>query len=66
MKIKYLFPNKYKSIGWVVLIPSLILGLIITMFNIEPAFLDWRVPTIFMDEFIALSNTLCYTIVHVK
>ena len=61
MKIKYLFPNKYKSIGWVVLIPSLILGLIITMFNIEPAFLDWRVPTIFMDEFMGEKKLLAMT-----
>ena len=51
MKINFLFPNKYKSIGWVILIPSLIMGLLITMFNIEPEFLDWRVPVIFMDEF---------------
>jgi hypothetical protein len=51
MKINFLFPNKYKTIGWIVLLPSLVFGLIITMFNIEPAFLDWHVPAIFMDEF---------------
>ncbi len=61
MKIKYLFPNKYKSIGWVILIPSLVLGLIITMFNIEPEFFDWRVPTIFIDEFMGEKKLLAMT-----
>ena len=61
MKIKYLFPNKYKSIGWIVLIPSLVLGFVITMFNIEPAFLDWRVPTIFMDEFMGEKKLFAMT-----
>ena len=61
MKINFLFPNKYKSIGWIILIPSLMLGLLITVFNIEPAFLDWRVPVIFMDEFMGEKKFLGMT-----
>jgi hypothetical protein len=28
MKINYLFPNKFKNIGWLIFIPSAIIGLI--------------------------------------
>ncbi len=27
MKIKYLFPHKYRKLGWIILIPSFILGI---------------------------------------
>ena len=51
MKINFLFPNKYKIIGWLILIPSLIAGLLAVALNFEPSFLDWRVPTLFGDQF---------------
>ena len=50
MKMKYLFPSKYKRIGWVLLVPSAILGFIALLMNYEPAFLDFKVPAIFVDE----------------
>lgn len=51
MAIKYLFHNKYKKIGWMILIPSAILGLITLILNFEPPFLDLKVPAIFIDDF---------------
>jgi hypothetical protein len=51
MKLNYLFPNKYKKVGWIVLIPSVIIGLIAMGGNLEPAFLDVEVPAVFIDEF---------------
>ena len=50
MKFKYLFPNKYKKIGWFVLIPSVIVGIIITLGVEPPSFLTINVPAIFIDE----------------
>lgn len=40
MKTNYLFPNIYKAIGWLVLIPSAIFGLIVLFTDYEPAFFD--------------------------
>nr|WP_297787944.1 hypothetical protein [uncultured Allomuricauda sp.] len=50
MKTNYLFPNKYKKIGWIVLFPSAILGLITLILDYEPSFLDLNVPGIFIDQ----------------
>ena len=51
MNVNYLFPNKYKPIGWFVLIPSAILGFIIILLDLEPDFLTFNLPAIFIDEF---------------
>jgi len=52
MKSNYLFPHKYKKIGWMILVPSAITGLIVLLGNYEPAFFNWHVPAIFIDEFL--------------
>jgi len=51
MKLNYLFPNKYKKIGWLILIPSAIIGLITLILEFEPNSLDFNVPAVFIDEF---------------
>lgn len=51
MKANYLFPNKFKRIGWFILIPSAIIGLITLIYEYEPSFLDFNVPAIFIDDF---------------
>lgn len=51
MKINYLFPNKFKKIGWFILFPSLILGLAVLILEYEPIFLDINLPTVFIDDF---------------
>ena len=56
MKVNYLFPNKYKKIGWLILIPSAIIGLIILNLGYEPDLLDFNVPSIFIDELFANKN----------
>ena len=50
MKTSYLFPHKYKKIGWAIFIPFSILGLIMLITNLEPSFLDASVPAFFVDE----------------
>lgn len=52
MKSNYLFPHKYKKIGWMILVPSAIIGFIVLLGDYEPAFLNWHVPAIFIDEFL--------------
>ena len=50
MKSNYLFPHKYKKFGWMVLVPTLVVGLI-TFFNeYEPSFLNFNMPAIFMES----------------
>ena len=43
MKVNYLFPSKYKKIGWLILIPTFILGLYTVITEFEPEFLDVNV-----------------------
>ena len=50
MKLNYLFPNKYKKIGWLIFIPSAIIGLTTLIFEFEPNSLDFNMPAIFIDE----------------
>ncbi|GAA0758449.1 hypothetical protein [Psychroflexus lacisalsi] len=51
MKLNFLFPNEFKKIGWIILIPSAIIGLVTLIYNYEPTFLDFNVPAIFIDKF---------------
>lgn len=51
MNVNYLFPNKYKPIGWIILIPSAIIGFIIILLDFEPEFLTFNLPALFIDEF---------------
>ena len=50
MKISYLFPNKFKNIGWFIFIPSALLGCITFVFEYEPSALDFNVFAIFIEE----------------
>ena len=50
MKLNYLFPNKFKKIGWFILIPSAILGLVTITIGYEPSYLDFKLPAIFISE----------------
>ena len=50
MKLNYLFPNRFKKIGLIILIPSIILGLITVINDLEPEILDLNVPAVFVNE----------------
>ena len=56
MKLNFLFPNKFKSIGWFTLIPSAIIGLSTLIYEYEPSFLDFNVPAIFVDELFSVNK----------
>lgn len=50
MKENFLFPHKYKRIGWLILIPSAIMGLLELIFEFEPAFLTFELPIFAIDS----------------
>lgn len=56
MKLNFLFPSKFKRIGWFTLIPSAIIGLLTLIYNYEPSFLDFNVPAIFVDELFSVNK----------
>jgi hypothetical protein len=51
MKTKLLLPNYFKRIGWILLVPSAILGLFIIITDYEFGFLDTKVFTIYSGAF---------------
>ena len=50
MKTNYLLPNKFKKIGWIIFVPSLIVGILWLIFKFEPNFLNVKVLSFFNDE----------------
>ena len=50
MKLNYLFPHKYKRIGWIILITAVLLGLFTLITNYEPYLLEFNVPAIFAEK----------------
>lgn len=52
MKTSYLFPSHYKRIGWIFLIPSIVIGVISLIYEIEPQALEFKVPALFIDKFL--------------
>ena len=47
MKTNYLFPNQFKKIGWILFIPSIILGMLFVIFQFQPNFLEIQILAIF-------------------
>ena len=51
MQNKLLLPNKYKILGWVLLIPATILGIILTISGFDEDWITAKVFIFFTDEF---------------
>ena len=49
MKPKFLFPNRYKLVGWILLLPAAVFGVLILFFNFEFEFLDSNVFTLYSN-----------------
>ncbi len=58
METKFLFPDKFKKIGWFIFIPALILGLVYLVTGTEFAFLDARAFALIDDEFMGKTQIL--------
>jgi hypothetical protein len=51
MRTKYLFPARFKKVGWMVLLPCIVLGVPAVVFEWSPQFLQYDVFAIFIDDF---------------
>jgi FlaA1/EpsC-like NDP-sugar epimerase len=51
MKTKLLFPYRFKKVGWILLVPSTILGILCIFYDFSFDFLDVKVFAIFSDDF---------------
>lgn len=49
MKTNFLFPNHFKRIGWMLLVPTAILGVAIIFFDFNFKFLDFKVLAIYSN-----------------
>lgn len=58
MKTKMLLPNKFKTPGWIMLIPTTLFGLYIIFSDFEFDFLDTRVFAFYSDEILGDSVTM--------
>lgn len=58
MKRTFLFPHRYKKVGWLFLLPSFMIGLFSLILEWEPTWLDCSVPAIFIDEVFGQSELI--------
>ena len=60
MKSKLILPNKYKKIGWIILIPAVILGIYSITTRFELNLLNAKVFAIFSDEILESTKHLSF------
>jgi hypothetical protein len=65
MKHSLILPNKYKKIGWFILIPSLVLGIIAIIAEFELKWLNARVFAIFHNEFMGKKTYFSFVDVNI-
>ncbi len=58
MNQKLLLPNRFKMIGWTILIPATIAGIILTTTGYEAEWLNAKVLTLFYDEMGIFSDVM--------
>lgn len=58
MNANYLLPHRLKAVGWILLIPSTITGLLITIFDFNPSIFDLKVPALFIQELLGKKRWL--------
>ena len=63
MKSQLLLPNHFKRIGWIILIPSLILGAILVSKGYEAEWLNLRVFSLFNDTIFDSTNSRNFSFV---
>ena len=56
MDTKFLLPNSYKRLGWLLFFPALILAVAVFFSGYEPDWLDVKVPSLFHDELLLFSE----------
>jgi len=61
MRTTWLFPNKYKRIGWILLIPATVIGIVLIAADFQGFSINARVPALFNSEI--LSNTSFFSVI---
>ena len=61
MKLRYLFPHRFKKMGLYVFIPTAIIGLITEILKYQPGFLDLNVPALFIQDMISGDQLIGFT-----
>lgn len=56
MKTNYLFPNRFRIIGWVLLIPAIVLGYMVIFENLEFSFLNIKALSLLPDSFLGTAS----------
>jgi small-conductance mechanosensitive channel len=51
MKTNFLFPNRFRLIGWILWIPAIVLGYLVLFHSFEFSFLDIKVLSLLPDSF---------------
>jgi len=51
MKTNFLFPNRFRTIGWILLIPAAVLGYLVIFYGFEFSFLDFKVLSLLPASF---------------
>ncbi len=59
MKANYLFPNRYKKIGWLIFIPGILLGIVFLIYQSEISLFDFKVFAVARDEI--FSKTILFS-----
>jgi hypothetical protein len=65
MKTNLLFPNRFKIIGWVLLIPSTILGIAVFFFDVEFDFLKFKVFAIYSEPLLGKDTVMGFTKINI-
>lgn len=60
MPNKLLLPNRLKTIGWILLIPATILGIILTITDFDANWINAKVFAFFSGEFMGKSQTFTF------
>jgi len=56
MNQNYLLPHRFKKAGWIILLPSVVLGVLYLFFDFQPSILDCKSFFIRGDDFFNVTN----------
>ncbi len=59
MRTNYLFPNRYKKIGWFIFVPGILLGIVFLIYQSEISLFDFKVFAVATD--VAFSKTILFS-----
>ena len=62
MKTNFLFPNKFRAIGWVLLIPTIVLGYLVIFNDFEFSFLNIKVLSLLPSYFMRTPSSSLWEI----